>query len=324
MISDEYKKLYHYTTWDGLIGILKTQSLWATHYKFLNDYTELSLFKKELVEYITPAVRKQFEALVKDREDIKRAIDKHGRIEYVVQHDAKSIVNAAYSATGEEIYIFSFCGEDESDYVNRNGLLSQWRGYGLGGGIALVFNTEKLEEILRLEAERYSYDSGFFADVIYSDDKAKLKRELSDSLKEISAYVTEMLLNIRMNRMEPPDATNAFPSFIKCISRYKHQAFKEENEVRIICLPTNVDEEYLRVSKEKNVSPKPEKERKFRLKKGTLVPYIDLFDSADITLPIERVIIGPHSDKELRAAFLRTMFRKSKIEVTVSEIPYVE
>ncbi|PKN95995.1 MAG: hypothetical protein CVU43_22990 [Chloroflexi bacterium HGW-Chloroflexi-5] len=324
MISDEYRKLYHYTTWDGSIGILKTQSLWATHYKFLNDYTELALFRNRLVQYIAPAVREQFVTLVKHRKDVKREIERQGGIEHVVQHDAMSIVNAAYSATGEDIYIASFCGEDKNEYVNRNGLLSQWRGYGSGGGVALVFDTKKLEEILKLEAERYSYDLGLFADVIYSDDEAKLKRELSDGLKEISAYVSRMLLDMSLNRIEPPDATNVFPAFIKAISRYKHQGFKEENEVRIVCLPTNVDEEYLRIAKERNASTKPEKEPKARLKRGKLVPYIDLFDSTDNVLPIERAIIGPHIDKELRASFLRAMFRKSKFEVTVSDIPYVE
>jgi hypothetical protein len=46
METDE--RLYHYTTWEGLWGILQTPCLWATHYKFLNDYSEILLFKPKL------------------------------------------------------------------------------------------------------------------------------------------------------------------------------------------------------------------------------------------------------------------------------------
>ena len=123
---------------------------------------------------------------------------------------------------------------------------------------------------------------------------------------------------------EAPDGTNAFPSFVKCITRYKHHGFKEENEVRIVCLPTNQNEEYLKLAKKENSTLRPEKERKFRQKNGKLVPYIELFNSTDIVLPIERIIVGPHSDKESRATTLRVMFRKTNTEITISEIPFID
>jgi len=113
-------------------------------------------------------------------------------------------------------------------------------------------------------------------------------------------------------------------SFFESISRYKHQGFKEENEVRIVCLPINMDEEFLNLCKEKEFTPSPEKERKNRQKNGKTVPYIELFESPDIVLPIERIIVGPHVDKEYRAAFLRVMLRKTDIKITVSEIPFID
>src|ERR1017187_4880845 len=36
----EPELLYHYTDEKGLIGILESQNLWASHYRFLNDYEE--------------------------------------------------------------------------------------------------------------------------------------------------------------------------------------------------------------------------------------------------------------------------------------------
>jgi len=67
----------------------------------------------------------------------------------------------------------------------------------------------------------------------------------------------------------------------------------------------------------------PEKECKFRNKNGTQVPYIELFHSLDKRLPIEKIIVGPHQDKELRAAALQLMLRNTDIKVTVSDIPYI-
>jgi hypothetical protein len=111
--------------------------------------------------------------------------------------------------------------------------------------------------------------------------------------------------------------------FIHCISRYKHCGFKEENEVRVVLLPTVITQELLTLASRDGVIYKPEKERKFRNKNGQLVPYIELFNSIDLELPIERIIVGPHKEKDARAAALRVMLRNTKIEITCSDIPFV-
>ena len=61
--SEVYKHLYHYTTWDGLHGILQSQSMWGTHCKFLNDYSEIVLFKDKLIEFLQPHVSGVYEKL---------------------------------------------------------------------------------------------------------------------------------------------------------------------------------------------------------------------------------------------------------------------
>jgi len=323
-VSEEYRKLYHYTNWEGLLGILQTQTLWATHGRFLNDYSELVLIRDKLIDSVVPIVEKAYRVLIEQRKDVQGDIDQAGGLDQVVRHDAAVFVDGAYKATGEEIYIVSFCGEDKNSYVNSNGLLSQWRGYGAGGGIALLFDTKKLEEIMRKETERYSYNIAYITDVIYSDDEEKFNMELSSSLTDITEFVAKMLCNIKLKKQKAPDATKALPSFIGCIGRYKHQGFKEENEVRIVCLPMIQNEENLRLAKKEGSTLKPEKERKFRTKNMTLIPYIELFNSTDIVLPIERIIVGPHKEKEFRASALRVMLRNTITEITVSDIPYVD
>lgn len=311
--SEVYKKLYHYTTWDGLYGILnKNKSLWATHCNFLNDYSEIVFFKSKLIEFLLPHVLQKTNELIVKSSDIKKMVNEKGGSNAVAKHEIKILVNAIYKATGYEFYIASFCGEHKEDeYINQNGLLSQWRGYGRDGGFALVFDTLKLEKILQSEYSRFAYIHFFLADVIYSGDEEKFKDELSEPMDDITNHVIEMIHNMALGKDEPPDAEKAYPAFVQCISRYKHQGFKEENEVRIVAYPDDAFQE------------KQEKEQKFREKNGEWIPYIELFNSPDILLPIEKIIVGPHKEKEARASALRIMLRNTGIDVTVSDIPYI-
>jgi len=320
--SDIYEKLYHYTTWDGLLGILKTQTLWATHYRFLNDYSEIVLFRDKLVSLILPYVREAYEKLVKQSPYIEQQITQKGGLGQVSQDVAEVVVDAQYRATGDEIYILSFCGQHKNPHINNNGLLSQWRGYGSGGGFVLEFDTQKLEAILEIEAERFEYSAMHLSDIVYSDDEDRLKTKLSEDLSVIAADIRE-LFDPQKLTVEEKDL-KGYMAFVNCVSRYKHCGFSEENEVRAVILPTVIDGKYLELAKTNGATLRAEKERKFRDKNGKLVPYIELFNSADVELPIERIIVGPHKEKEARAAALRVMLRNTRIEITCSDIPFID
>jgi hypothetical protein len=321
--SEVYSKLYHYTTWEGVQGILESNNLRATNYKFLNDYSEIILFKEKLVSLVHPYVLEGFEDLMKHSPEIKQKILDHGGLDKVVQHDAEGHVDILYNALGDEIYILSFCGPPEKPNMINNGLLSQWRGYGTGGGAALVFDTKKLEEILATEVTRFEYSPILIADVIYSDNEQKLKEELSEDLRKIKDITQEFFDHERLRQNAKVYASGAYYSFVGCISRYKHYGFSEENEVRVVALPTVIDREAVEWASSAGVTLKPEKERKFRQKNGHLIPYIELFNSPDIELPIEKIIVGPHKQKEGRAIKLREKVGNPNIEVICSEIPYV-
>ncbi|MCX7110674.1 MAG: hypothetical protein NTX45_11220 [Proteobacteria bacterium] len=142
-------------------------------------------------------------------------------------------------------------------------------------------------------------------------------------LQYIAEFLKEIHERILRHENEPPDATKSYPSFASCISRYKDRGFKEEQEVRIIALSSILNSELRKVAGEDYCNSKPEKERKFRDKNETPTPYIELFRSLKMPLPIEKIIVGPHKDKEARAAALRVMLRSTDIKVTVSEIPFI-
>lgn len=321
--SEIYPNLYHYTTWDGLQGILDNQTLWATNYKYLNDYSEIILFRNELVSLIYPHVLSAYEELINQSPEKEQKINSLGGLVQVVQNDAEAFVDAQYSALGDEIYILSFCGPHADPKINNNGLLSQWRGYGVGGGAALVFDTKKIEDILELEAQKFEYSAGLIADLIYSDDEEKLKAELSEELIILADIVKLFFDPANHTPNAKPDASKGYIPFIQCISRYKHYGFREENEVRVVALPTVIDKKLLELAKQHGRSLKPEKEIKCRVRNGQAVPYIELFDSNDIVLPIEQIIVGPHKEKDQRATALREKLKDTDIKIICSEIPFV-
>ena len=45
-IVEEHSELFHYTGAAGLAGIIQSQTLWATHYEYLNDSEEIKYFHK--------------------------------------------------------------------------------------------------------------------------------------------------------------------------------------------------------------------------------------------------------------------------------------
>jgi hypothetical protein len=51
-----------------------------------------------------------------------------------------------------EPYLTSFCGVANS-VISESGLLSQWRGYGIDGGYAIVFDTKALKALVAQEKE---------------------------------------------------------------------------------------------------------------------------------------------------------------------------
>ena len=124
-----------------------------------------------------------------------------------------------------------------------------------------------MEEILEIEEERFQYNTMHISDLIYSDDENKLKEELSEDLSIIANDVKQVFNHTKLSEKEKADALKGYQPFVNCISRYKHCGFSEENEVRVVVLPTVLDQEFLKLASTESVILKPEKERKMCHKK---------------------------------------------------------
>lgn len=116
-------QLYHYTTPEGVLGILASKRLWATHIRYLNDPTE--------IDYTVNLVRTAVETRLRALEWYERDHRETELLE-LIGETAPSIADA-----WETAFVACFCeGEDAK---------TMWTNYGQAEGFALSFETASIE-----------------------------------------------------------------------------------------------------------------------------------------------------------------------------------
>ncbi len=311
--------LYHYTDVNGLRGILENNTLWATHYKYLNDISEISISQNVLMPKIERVMRSLLEPILSDVSSAQReARLKNMTNEQLIDHEKNALRDSLYARLNS--FHVSFSSHTSED-VQNNGLLSQWRSY---GQYSLVFNQGKLKSLLDRQSESI-YGIKKISPMIYSDESAKINTKTRYFEDLLRPYIESVYNNTRETTFD----LNSFTSnFIDLALSLKHHSFKEENECRISIHPADIHQPYFNA--------------KFRSRNGCLIPYFELFGwpestknmhlneraaaSANDTLPIIKIIVGPNKDKEILADSLKAYLQsigRAEIEVVVSEIPYV-
>jgi len=125
--------LWHYTTFEGFIGILRDKKMRATHSSHLNDYTE----GIPLGEF----VRSVLSRMVKHAEDPTRFTTLERLREGVAEYRAESFV---------------MCFSEAADRLDN------WRSYVRGPGVALGFSRRALEDWQPFELGKIDYQPPAF------------------------------------------------------------------------------------------------------------------------------------------------------------------
>jgi len=277
---------YHYTSSIGIFGIINTSQLHCTSASFLNDPTEQKYFNSILKEVILKS------------------------------SDCKSIYKTLYNESVEshilnpfENYVVSFCKKSDS--------LSMWSHYANGNGYNLGFNIDSI-------IERNS--PGFFSirkvDLIYSKDtQINLIENYILSHKDYSEKY--LYLEDVKNLALESDDKNSYDEanyeqdnyliefstgLLELKLKFKHEAFKGEEEVRIVL---SQDESKGLESSHKITS------------NGVIIEYVTL----SVNLSEDLVSVNVHPiNSDLHSVgmnrFLNTKVGYKKINVSKSEIPF--
>lgn len=326
-------ELHHYTTWDGLCGIFTQSRLRATHHRYLNDRSEIEHFRDFMVDSIrSPLVEFYRSRRRSGSPDERDWISSQGGADIFGAKTAAAWISAIYQVTygGEdgsipfaEPHIVSFCSHAEDrSYERKNGLLSQWRGYGDDSGFAIVFDTQKLENILATkESVPYQYVFLRALQVEYNDGLAKFKTQFKDL---VDLFIGQSIK--AATGQAPKFKTEDFSAFLAASCRYKHRGFFEEREVRIVACPTT---ERLRdhlIEGGGHYPTQSEPIKTFHTKGPK--PFVELFDHSGgpIELPVTRVIVGPAPDQAAVRRKVRSFLDKlpyyKRVPVRLSETPF--
>lgn len=200
------ESVYHYTTWNGLKGILESQELWLTDYVHLNDSSEIHYAIELIVKYV-----------------LTLATDHNMRIfwEDVFFHIRNTFL-AEY-----DFFIFSCCMKPNYLYA--------WRTYGDdGAGFAIEFK----KEFFTGGSFVLEHDGApmFCRTTVYYGLDDVLKEPIGELVKNVEAQLrSENVLNnsqhavIRRKDIAIEFLAELFP----CLTSIKHDAYKEEHEYRI-------------------------------------------------------------------------------------------
>ena len=198
--------VYHYTSLEGLLGIVQSRSIWATAVSYLNDSSER--------DCVVSAVTDRLTSTNPDDEIIRS----------LREHNGESRSDYKYEITNfaREQFVCSFSRTGDS--------LSHWRGYcPQQSGVAIGFKTAALRQA-RTETTRNHYDSDksvFFGKVRY------LNRDNMSEIDDIIA--TTKRVAERQSQQRTQTLKHALrDSLMLRACTYKDYSFSSEDEFRLL------------------------------------------------------------------------------------------
>jgi hypothetical protein len=285
--------LYHYTSIDGLEGILTKRSLWASQIHFLNDTQEF--------KYAVHILKEVLSGL---REEYPITWSRVALGPCPPPSEPKEFLAEFYRSLESEVLFdlfkkFPICIFSLSE---RGDLLSQWRGYcPPGGGYSIGFPSKLLIQFLKtrdLCLKPCVYDE--------KEQQAIVKRTITEKgqtvLKRLSGPPIEIQDVFKKCFVE------FFMEFSQIASILKHPSFYEECEWRIVS--SLIENRYM----------------SFRVRKSMLIPFFSISFEGIEPVPIDEIIVGPAPEQGLAESSLFQFVLRSKLNISIksSKTPYRE
>jgi hypothetical protein len=315
--------LYHYTREHAFRSIVKNNTLWATYFEDLNDSTEFRHMRTPLAEELGERSVPVVEAFSKRGQWQADTVRRHGGVAPAARMLSKLLTENLYKVSfgtpaNERLhasFVASFCSHSPDGYAEKNGLLSQWRGYGGDGGFCFVFDTKQIEALIEEERQAYQYLFIRLGVAHYFKDRKSMPPHFAE-LVTLAKDVIELAL-----AGSDFSVDGMFEPFISMATTTKHRAFEEESEVRLVAMPLSLlgDEKMKSVP---GYRPLPFKTTFPCDIKNKTKHHMRLFGLERAALPVVRVIVGPARDQKRNAEIARNVVRKG-VEVICSETPLI-
>lgn len=194
--------LYHYTSGDGLLGMFKSQSIWATHIKYMNDPREF----RHCIELARNSILLNLNL---QTSNLGTKITKIS--ELLMANLIDEISNMSFYVT-----CFSEAGD----------VLRQWRGYSPSGfGYCLGFNPKELE--ISVTKKEFTLQPCIY-------DSIEQQRLLGDWARDTVTKLGEGTSSEDIQSIFNDYRNEFIASFCSMAPFFKHESFADEKEWRIV------------------------------------------------------------------------------------------
>jgi hypothetical protein len=313
MSARPVEHLFHYTSEAGLCGILQSECLWATHFQDLSDGTEFIAAKPAILSFCETALTRHL-AVRKVNGEI--TIPGGERIRILAQEESQRVVGILFEVFSKwDAFVFSTFRCSPGNEMFQTGNRLHWNKFGQDEGYAIQFDPAKLDILLAAERKAFS-GASYFCEPAHYARQGDVPPALKSDYDQIRVTTLDIADHeISDGRKPSPNLDRFSRAFIHAISCTKDISFEEEGEARIVALQEKIPAirgfEYAQVHT--------------RGKNANAVRYIKLFSEKLFRecQPIERIIIGPHFERERRRRELEQVLRRKnlfeEIEITESE-----
>lgn len=288
------KTLYHYTSLSGMLGILRSQCIWATHASYLNDASEF---------FHGLGFAKQVASGIFMEDDYLAAFG------WAVRHGLEAV-------SANDLYVASF--SEQAD------LLSQWRGYcPVGAGLCLGFDLDhlrdfcqtrgyRLEQCIYEHSQQTQHVKALVSQCFERFPKPPLTRSDYETFDAKGQVEAEYNYSIRTSEgPDKPQADAAVSWLCAQISElaplFKNEGFYEESEWRIIARG-------------------PREPVHFRPSSSYLAPYVELKVLSDTAVSaLREVIVGPNPNQRRCESSIKILLDScglGGVEVRMSSLPF--
>lgn len=268
--------LWHYTTQPGLIGIIGSRELWASHIRFLNDSRELG-HSLDIFEQVL------------------QAASDAGRIAAAMVRTIISSIRQTHEPDARHSTFVTSLSQAEDD-------ISQWRAYAPGEvGYAMGFNPARFPK-----DQTEAWPVRLMPCIYDRSEQEAAFNEISETILSMLSVTTPLTDAIRVRV-----SSLAFLNFMRLAPRFKHRAFKHEQEWRLASQRDAVGSKTL---------------RGVRSARSFLVPHLRLPLAELLDLGLDEIIVGPCQYPELAVAGLRSLLDSHDISRDVrirqSKVPF--
>lgn len=207
------KRVWHYTNVPSLVGICESNEFWLSDHRAVNDRSEIAMPKTKISKLLSK----------------KASLGGDHLIDSSFENDAHQ------NSIRHPVYLGSFSMAKD--------LLSQWKGYAnVHTGVAISFNLQSL----LVHAREQNF---LLSKVSYNE--AEMDRIIDYFVNKTVAYAESQPDQVKANSILSYALMHIFIQLLE--ASFKGSKWKEEREVRIICLSGTQSPHY-RISNEKLLS----------------------------------------------------------------------